>query len=156
MNLFANYLNIWLILIMKTKTLLLALVCLVSAFSVHAYELTINIKNVRSSRGNIKVALFDQARGFPGNNQAAVRTEIVEIVDLSAQVVFRGLTDGEYAVSLFHDENNNNRLDTRLRIPREPLGFSNNPRLTGRPSFSRCSFELNADQSVDVYLKSIL
>ena len=141
---------------MKTKTILFALVCLISAASAQAYELTVNIKNVRSSRGNIKIALFDQANGFPGNNEVAVRTEIVEIVDFTAQVTFRGLVDGEYAVSLFHDENNNNRLDTRFRIPREPMGFSNNPRLLGKPSFSSCRFELEADKSIDIYLKSIL
>lgn len=142
---------------MKTKTILFALVCLLSSLSASAIELTINIKNVNSTRGNIKVALFDKAAGFPGNNEAAVRTEIVEIVDpAKTSITFRGLTAGNYAVSLFHDENNNSRLDTRFRIPREPLGFSNNPRLTGRPSFSRCSFELNADQTLSVFLKNLL
>lgn len=141
---------------MKTKTILFALVCLMCSLSASALELTIDIKNVRSNRGNIKVALFDQANGFPGRNDAAVRSEIVEITDLSAEITFRGLPEGEYAVSLFHDENNNSRLDTRFRIPREPLGFSNNPRLTGRPSFSRCSFALDADKTIDVYLKNLL
>ncbi|MAZ47384.1 MAG: hypothetical protein CME65_02405 [Halobacteriovoraceae bacterium] len=142
---------------MKTKTILFALVCLVSSTSAFAMELTVNIKNVRSNRGNIKIALFDQANGFPGRNDAAVRSEIVEIVDLAAvSVTFRGLTEESYAISLFHDENNNSRLDTRFRIPREPLGFSNNPRLLGKPSFSQCRIGLDADKTVDIYLKNLL
>jgi uncharacterized protein (DUF2141 family) len=48
---------------------------------------------------------------------------------------------GAYALSVVHDENGNGRLDTRLGIPREGFGFSNNPRIWfGPPSFESARF----------------
>ena len=58
-------------------------------------------------------------------------------------VSFPALPDGSYAISLFHDENGNNRLDTFAGIPREGVGFSRNPRLVfGPPRFSAAEFAI--------------
>jgi len=55
------------------------------------------------------------------------------------------LPPGAYALSLIHDENGNGRLDTRLGIPREGFGFSNNPHIWfGPPSFSAARFMIPA------------
>lgn len=63
-----------------------------------------------------------------------------------AQLVFRNLKYGKYAVSVFHDENGNGTLDHNfLHFPAEPLGFSNDFHLgifTGLPSFEKLQFEL--------------
>lgn len=59
---------------------------------------------------------------------------------------FENLPPGQYAISLFHDLNQNQILDKRsiLPIPKEPFGFSNNPPVTfGPPRFTDCLFELN-------------
>lgn len=62
-----------------------------------------------------------------------------------AQLVFRNLKYGKYAVSAFHDENGNGTLDHNfLHFPAEPLGFSNDFRLgifAGLPSFEKLQFE---------------
>jgi len=48
---------------------------------------------------------------------------------LSAQVAFTDLHDGVYAVSVFHDENENQKLDKDfVGIPKEGYGASNNPK----------------------------
>lgn len=123
---------------------------------VQAFELEINIKNIRSSKGNIKVALYQGPKGFPSSFQSAYQTEIVEIQGDSTKHTFRGLVEGDYAIAIFHDLNNNNILDTRFRIPREPFGFSNNPRVTGPPKYSSCRVDLKQDTALDIYLKKIL
>ena len=55
------------------------------------------------------------------------------------------LAQGDYAISVFLDENRNNKLDTNiLGIPKELFGFSNNPRiLTGPPSFQESEITID-------------
>ena len=56
-------------------------------------------------------------------------------------LVYRGLPPGRYAVSLFHDENGNGKLDTIAGIPREGFGFSRNPPIRfGPPRFNSARF----------------
>jgi uncharacterized protein (DUF2141 family) len=48
---------------------------------------------------------------------------------------------GRYAISLFHDENGNGRLDKALMIPSEGYGFSRDaPVVMGPPSFAEAAF----------------
>lgn len=67
-------------------------------------------------------------------------------VPASARTVrLEGLAPGSYAVSLFHDENQNGRLDTLFGIPREGFGFSRNPVVRfGPPRFDAARFEMTA------------
>jgi uncharacterized protein (DUF2141 family) len=74
---------------------------------------------------------------------------------LSAQVVFADLPSGVYAVSAFHDENMNEKLDKNfVGVPKEGYGASNNPKKKmGPPTFDETKFELGAsDQSVEIKL----
>jgi uncharacterized protein (DUF2141 family) len=56
---------------------------------------------------------------------------------------FPGIAPGTYAVSVYHDENSNDKLDTNfLGIPREGVGASNNARgHMGPPKFDSAKFE---------------
>lgn len=137
---------------MKTLLFLMTLVIALPALSA---DLAIDIKNIRSDRGNIKVAIFNGAQGFPSDNRKAYAVRIIEINNKTAATVFKDLPAGEYAVGIFHDRNNNNRLDTRFRIPREPFGFSNNPRILGKPKFSTCKFTLGEDKDITIFLKEL-
>ena len=59
------------------------------------------------------------------------------------QLRLAGLPPGRYAVSLFHDQNSNARLDTFLGVPREGFGFSRNPVIRfGAPKFDSVDIEL--------------
>lgn len=56
------------------------------------------------------------------------------------------LPPGEYAISTYHDTNNNDKLDRHFYgKPKEPYGFSNNitPRF-GPPKYDACKFELGS------------
>ena len=69
-----------------------------------------------------------------------------------------GLASGAYAVSLFHDENGNGRLDTILGIPREGFGFSRNPPIRfGPPRFDAARFAVTSGEAAQqVRLKYLL
>lgn len=55
-------------------------------------------------------------------------------------------------MNILHDENNNSKIDKGLLLPKEEIGFSNYQTigLRNRPNFSKASFELNADKTVEV------
>jgi uncharacterized protein (DUF2141 family) len=67
---------------------------------------------------------------------------------------FASVAPGTYAVALFHDENDNGKLDTNfVGIPREGVGVSNNKlRSFGPPTWDDAKFALNGDVVLDVSL----
>lgn len=68
------------------------------------------------------------------------------------------LASGEYALVVFHDENDNGRLDENfIGIPSEPLGFSNRYWPQGPPTFTKAAFKLEAEETrtIDVKLQSV-
>jgi uncharacterized protein (DUF2141 family) len=119
--------------------------------------LSVDVTGVRNDKGRIALALFQSDAGFPGDSSRAVRTQLAEIdpQTRSAHFVLQGIPYGVYAVSVFHDENMNGRLDKNLvGAPKEGYGASNNPRKRmGPPPFDEAKFELKqAEQSVEITL----
>ncbi len=108
----------------------------------------ITIEKVRSDRGQVIVAIFDDADAYE-ENRAGTRSERVSAAVGSVEIRACGLAPGRYALSVFHDEDDDGALDTaRIGIPTEGYGFSQGARgRTGKPSFDRISFELTAGQA---------
>ena len=127
------------------------------AQSTSAATLTIQVTGARNTKGQIRAALFQGAKGFPGDPSQAIQTQAADIdpQSLSAQIVFKGLHDGVYAVSIFHDENRNQKLDKNfLGVPKEGYGASNNPKKKmGPPDFEETKFQLSGHaQSLEIKL----
>jgi uncharacterized protein (DUF2141 family) len=119
--------------------------------------LTVRVTGVRNNKGRIALALFQSEAGFPGDISKAVRTQQVEIDAQtgSAQFVLQAIPYGVYAVSVFHDENMNGKLDKNfVGAPKEGYGASNNPRKRmGPPPFGEANFPLNEpEQSIEIKL----
>ena len=117
----------------------------------------IHLINLRSARGLIHVCLTRNRAFFPdcrkdpkGLRQSAPANE--------RQLHFNGVVPGRYAVTVAHDENSNQKLDTTLGIPREGFGFSRNPKIRfGAPKFDEVSIQLGpASTSLDVRMQYLL
>jgi uncharacterized protein (DUF2141 family) len=119
--------------------LLLAL-ALVAATAPSA-SVEVDLTALRSSRGMIQMCLTRSARHFPdcqGDPHAIRRTVPASVRQLTFDV-----PAGRYALSVFHDENANRKLDTLAGIPKEGFGFSQNPKIRfGPPRFDKVSMEL--------------
>jgi uncharacterized protein (DUF2141 family) len=120
-------------------------------------NLTVRVTGARNAKGKIRVAVFRNGKGFPNDASQAVHTQAADVVPQtsSAQVVFAGLPEGVYAVSVFHDENMNEKLDKNLMgMPKEGYGASNNPKKKmGPPNFDEAKFQLSGtEQSVEIKL----
>ena len=120
-------------------------------------NLTVRVTGARNAKGKIRVALFRDGKGFPNDASQAVHMQAADIdpQTLSAQVVFANLPAGVYAVSVFHDENTNEKLDKNfMGAPKEGYGASNNPKKKmGPPNFDETKFQLRGtERSVEIKL----
>jgi uncharacterized protein (DUF2141 family) len=111
----------------------------------------VHIEGLRSDRGQVVCALFAGADDFPKKIDRAFARTGAEIVAGRARCDFSSVPAGVYAVSVFHDENLNGKLDTNwLGIPREGVGASNNPKpRMGPPKFAAAQFQ-HAAGSMDI------
>jgi uncharacterized protein (DUF2141 family) len=117
------------------------------AQSTGTVTLTVHVTGARNAKGKIRAALFQGAKGFPNDASQAIRTQGADIDPqaLSAQIVLTNLHEGVYAVSVFHDENMNQKLDKNfMGIPKEGYGASNNPKKKmGPPDFEEAKFQVS-------------
>ena len=96
------------------------------------------------------VSLYKEAAGFPDNPDKAMKKAKVGITDKKATVTFNDISSGTYAVAIFHDENNDQKMNSNsLGVPKEGYGFSNNVTgAFGPPSFRRASFKYSGNYAV--------
>jgi uncharacterized protein (DUF2141 family) len=118
-----------------------------------AATLSITIEGASPSNSYINVALHDKAATFLGG--APLRTTRTVAVN-SAKVSFTDLPPGNYAVSVFHDENGDGTLNANpFGMPIERYGFSRDAAgHMGPPSFSDASISLEeANQEIVIHLR---
>lgn len=102
----------------------------------------LEIETLRNDKGQVVCALYSTADGFPKKSEKALAHVNSPIADKHAVCEFVGIAPGTYAVSVFHDENSNAKLDTNLvGIPREGVGASNDAKgHLGPPKFDAAAF----------------
>lgn len=120
-------------------------------------QLEITLSGLRSTNGDIRLCIWHSSKSFPDGKCESEGQQI--IVRAAAQVaVTVPVAPGDYAVSLLHDENANGKLDKNLLgIPKEGVGFSQNPRLAfGPPSYAATRFDVAGDTVETIRLKYFL
>ncbi|MEO7634522.1 MAG: DUF2141 domain-containing protein [Sphingomicrobium sp.] len=125
------------------RLLALALLPLLIAANDPRGILEVDVTGLRNPRGLVHVCITRDPAHFPdcrGDPEAWRQTTPASIAHLR----FAGLIPGRYAVTLFHDENANQRLDTFIGIPREGFGFSNGAIARfGAPRFDAVAIDLH-------------
>ena len=122
--------------------ILSALACLPAAAGAHAADLQVEVSVPADRQGTVLAAVFDKADGFP--RSTPLRTAMAQPAQGKAVVQFAGLPGGDYAVSVFLDENANFKLDVNVfGVPTELFGFSRNARNPmGPPAFADAAFRI--------------
>jgi len=108
-----------------------------AADTIHA-----DIARFRNEKGHVLCAIFSTPADFPQNATKAIARTSAVISGDHAACEFVGIRPGRYAISVFHDENDNGKLDTKMfGIPREGVGASNEARgHFGPPKFEDAAF----------------
>lgn len=117
--------------------------------------LTVTVLHFKSDQGQVIVALYNKEEAFPKSPDKAVKIIKAPIRDKKSVVVFESLPPGEYAISVFHDENKNGKMDSNFfGIPKEGVGASNDARgHLGPPHYKDAKFNFNGNaQSIIINL----
>jgi len=125
------------------KNIALALiVSLVVNNIVNAAVINIKVTNIKNIKGVIRVGIINKEEAFPYD---AFTGKKVPINGNSVNIKFTDLASGEYAISVHHDENCNDKLDKNvLGVPLEGYCFSNNVKaLVAPPKFKYAKFKLD-------------
>ncbi len=134
-----------------TSAILLYFILCVGSIHASTHSITVNITNVKAKKGNLIVALYNSPTTWLSTDkQFRVLTIPADKSEISAS--FTGLPHGDYAVSMYQDENSNGICDRSFfGIPIEKIGFSNNivPRLF-KPTFKECC--VKAPKSINIQL----
>lgn len=117
-------------------------------------DVTVTISNLKTSSGQMRCAMFRSANGFPRKPEKAAHRVMGTISGRSATCVFSGVSPGPAAITAFHDENSNQKLDMTLGIlPKEGIGWSNNPKVTmGPPTFPQSQFTVG-NQPTTIHIR---
>ncbi len=118
-------------------------------------ELTVTISGFDNDDGNVKIALASSPEGYAFESEPVAHV-VGEVVAGKSLWEFSDLPFGTYAIKIYHDENGNDELDTNfLGIPKEGVGFSNNPSARfGEPGFDEAKFAFNLpSMTVDIEIQ---
>lgn len=141
------------------KLKLLFLICIIltvcggySQSTKNSFTLKIKVASFENIKGVLRVCITDQKDNFL-KSCAFSKTVVVEAETVSLKI--ENIEKGNYAVSVYHDENNNDILETTglFGIPLESYGFSNNPTMIFGPSFKKSVFQFNSDKEITIKLK---
>lgn len=107
-------------------------------------SITVQINNLDNNDGKVFVGIYNSQVSFLDK---AFKGTSVKIVDNSCEVTFENIEEGVYAISIFHDVNDNGKLDTNfLGIPKEDYGCSNNATgFMGPPKWEDAKFILKKE-----------
>ena len=123
------------------KALILSLL---SCSLLHAEEVRVRLTNAPES-GIVIFRVFNSANTF-GDLRDPIR-EVRFPLDGRDLYSISDLPVGEIALIVHFDENENGVIDKNfIGIPREAIGFSNDYRPKGPPSFKRAAFPLSEDE----------
>jgi len=126
------------------KTSLILVLFFLSPIAVYCqYNLKIEISPLKNNEGQVILAFMDE-------NENILKQLTAEIEENKCIFVIDSLGKGKYAFKYIHDENNNNKLDTKLFIlPKEGYGFSNDAKgKFGPPPFKDMIFEIKMDSTI--------
>jgi len=131
---------------MKTKNLIVLFFAFLLSLTIHAQNQTnsieVHINNINSDKGTIRIGLYNSESNF---YEKIYKSIAIKAKKGSLKATLDEIPIGYYAISVYHDENNNTALDSNFfGIPKEPYGTSNNAKGSfGPPSWEDAKFSVS-------------
>ncbi|HKO77599.1 MAG TPA: DUF2141 domain-containing protein [Flavobacterium sp.] len=112
-------------------------------------DLTVSVSGIKNNTGSLTAELYNAKDKFLKISYKAISTPIKSNM---ASVTFNGIPKGEYTVLVYHDENNNKKLDKNfIGMPKEPVACSNNAKgFMGPPKYEDAKFTVTADTKINI------
>lgn len=134
-----------------TKIITITMFFICSFISAQNVKIAVSVSGLKSNSGTVKVGLYNSEGTFL---KTVYKSLSSEIKNDKAVVTFENLPVGEYAISTYHDENNNGKLDKNMMgIPTEDYAASNNAKgFMGPPAYKDAKFVINKDSKIEITL----
>ena len=114
----------------------------------------VQVSNFANNKGVCIVCLYNNAKAYAGKGDP-LRCTTVPVANKSASANFEDVPDGNYAISVIHDANNNKKFDKNfLGIPTEGYGASQNKLpFAAAPKFEENKFTVTANSTITTHIK---
>lgn len=108
------------------------------------YDLDIVVTGLKNTDGQLMISISKGKEGFPHNNYFK-QLYISDFTSPRFNLTFKDIPNGNYAVSLLHDEDSNGKMNRNLiRIPKEGFAFSRNYKVLLRaPKYEEANFDID-------------
>ena len=132
--------------------------CVLILFATHCFatEVTIHIKDVKVTDGDIYISAWDsEAKWIEHTNPVAWTRAKAEVPQTSITVE---LPEGSYAFSVYHDVDGNQQMSYNAQsLPIEPWGLSNDaPAESAPPSWDDLVVEIIGDaMTIEISLRQL-
>lgn len=136
-------------------TLLSVLCWLGSAQSSRAQEVVVTVKNLKSTKGNIRMGVFTSEENFSNKKYYKMLTFPKAKVTNGTMTLRIKLPAGTYGLSMLDDENANDKMDyNMIHIPKEGFGFSDYVHSgLSMPKFNSFKFSLAEEETKKVTMQ---
>jgi len=118
----------------------------------------VDVSGFRNANGQVRCALWPPSPGFPRDDSQILTHVAAPIRNGEGNCVFAGhFKAADYAVTLFHDEDNSGKFKSNMiGYPLEGYGFSNNVvPVFKAPSFDECKFHYDGSGWKKISIKMI-
>jgi len=135
------------------QTVLTYFTILFTSFMIQAQNtIEVSMSGFESNDGKAMVGLFVKEETFLRKPEIILSSKII---NNKSEVIFTDIPDGVYAISVYHDENDNDKLDLIMgMLPKEDNGTSNNPNtVLGPPKWKDSIFEVKGGEIVYFEIK---
>jgi len=128
------------------RTLIAFLLSIINFISYSQNEgIVVTVNGFKTDKGKCLLYLYNSKKGFPTDADKTVKILTGDIFNGKSTILLKDIADGEYAITVIHDENGNGELDTNfIGMPKEGVGVSNNAKGSfGPPSYEDAKFQLS-------------
>jgi uncharacterized protein (DUF2141 family) len=124
-------------------------------FVVQSFTLTLTITGIKDVKGELVIGIYDNQKGWLKKGHEFYKKK-VKVTSNEEIIVFKEIPPGEYAISMYHDVNEDNKCNRNLiGYPTEGIGFSNKAKISIKaPGFKKASFILSSDREETIELKT--
>lgn len=124
------------------RILLLLLVTVIAQAQEEGGAIEVKILQIENAKGQMLIGLYDSEESWLKKPAKGV---FGKIIDGQSEANFTNIPVGTYAISVYHDADDDGELDTLLGIPTEDTGRSNDaPARFGPPKWEDAKFEVKA------------
>ncbi|MEG1794133.1 MAG: DUF2141 domain-containing protein [Rikenellaceae bacterium] len=131
------------------KHILTLFFLIIFSFSLNAQtkgDITVRIEGMTSPQGTMMIFVSRNESEFKEHSTTKLSFKVPAKMPITTTVL--NLPLGKYAVSVYHDENNNGKIDKNIiGIPKEKYGISNNKysKIGAQPPFSVAAVEVTKE-----------